>query len=206
MPKKNQNDNVELFHGYSIYIPTRTIYIGSESSSDALIEHGEESGVDHSMSDRFLKNLHILESLSEEPITVILNNPGGDWYHGMAIYDAIKNSKCEITVTVYGHAMSMASVILQAADKRIMAPNAKLMIHYGSMGSSSTHSKIFDKWSEENKKINLTMEDIYLERMREKHPEFPISKLRKMLNFDSILNAEETVRYGLADEVLNGQG
>lgn len=203
MTRKNQKDDIELFHGYNLFVPTRTIYIGSESSSDIMIEHGEESGVDHSLSEKFIKNLLILESISEEQIHVIINNPGGDYYHGMAIYDSIKNSKCHITITVYGHAMSMASIILQAADVRIISPSSRLMIHYGSMGASPTHSKIFDKWSEENKKINYQMEDIYLAKIREKHPGFPINKLRKMLNFDSILSAKEAVEFGLADEVLN---
>lgn len=204
MSKRAQKDFIDQLHDYSLYIPTRTIYIGSESSSDVGIDSGE-SGVDHILAERFIKNMHLLESISKEPITIILNNPGGDWYHGIAIYDAIKSSECYVTIIVYGHAMSMGSVILQAADKRIMAPNARLMIHYGYMGMSSNHSKIFDKWSEENKRINKEMESIYLEKMQAKNPHVTLPRLRRMLDFDTILSAAQTVKCGLADEVLSSE-
>jgi ATP-dependent protease ClpP protease subunit len=93
-----------------------------------------------------------------------MNNPGGDWYHGMAIYDAIKYSSCECTIKVYGHAMSMGSIILQAADHRIMMPNSRFMIHYGYDGKAG-HAKIVYKWADEGKRVNWEMENLYLEKM-----------------------------------------
>ena len=106
---------------------TRTIYMGSAGYT---YDEGE-TGVDHFMAEYLIKGMHSLESKNKKPILIIMNNPGGDWYHGMAIYDAIKSSPCECTIKVYGHAMSMGSIILQAADNRIMMPNSRFMIHYG---------------------------------------------------------------------------
>lgn len=197
MAKRVNRDEIDRFHDYSIYIPQRLIYIGSEKYED-----GEESGVDGLMAERLVKNISLLESINAEPIKIIMNNPGGDWYHGMAVYDAIKAAKSHITVTVYGYAMSMGSIILQAADERIMAPNARLMIHYGTNGSEVTHTKIFEKWAEESKRLNSEMEQILLEKVHEKQPEFKLKVLKNMLNFDTILTAKETIELGLADKIL----
>lgn len=197
MSKRMNRDDLDKFHDYGIYLPTRTIYLGSFAYEDG----GGESGVDFAMSERFIKNLSILEAISPDPITIIMNNPGGDWYHGIAIYDAIKNSHCEITIKVIGMAMSMGAVILQAADIRILYPNARFMIHYGTMGLGDTHAKVFQKWAKEDEKIGVEMETIFLNRIHEKHPSFNIKKLKKMLDYDTILNASETIALGLADKI-----
>jgi hypothetical protein len=61
-------------------------------SEDVDMEMGE-SGTDAAMAERAIKNLHILDNASSEPITIITNNLGGSVFHGMAIYDAIKKYK-----------------------------------------------------------------------------------------------------------------
>jgi ATP-dependent Clp protease, protease subunit len=188
-------DDVDKLYDYDLYIPSRTIYMGSVESS---ISEGE-SGVEAVMAERVVKALHLLDQ-KDEPITIIMNNPGGDWYHGMAIFDAIKACQSHITIKVYGMAMSMGAVILQAADKRIMMPNARFMLHYGYMGWEG-HSKTFDKWADENKLLNKNMENMFLEKIQELKPAFTLKQLQDMLDHDTILSADETVALGLADEV-----
>ena len=190
-------DDVDKFFDYGISLPTRTIYMGSIIND----VEGEESGVDASMAEYIIKALHILDIKSNSPITIIMNNPGGDYYHGMAIYDAIKACRSEVTIQAYGHAMSMGSIILQAADKRILSPNCRFMIHYGYMSMGFNHTKIYQKWSEECKKMDKFMEQLYLGIIRKVQPNFKLEKLKKMLDFDTILSAEETIKLGLADEI-----
>ena len=189
-------DDVDKLYDYDIYIPSRTIYMGSTESD---IENGE-SGVEAVMAERVIKALHLLDQ-KNEPITIIMNNPGGDWYHGMAIYDAIKGCQSHVTIKVYGMAMSMGALILQAADKRVMAPNARCMIHYGYMDWGG-HSKTFAKWAKENDKLNEEMERILLEKIQDVHPNKTLEELKEMLDHDTILSAQETVDLGLADELL----
>lgn len=190
-------DDIDKFHDYSLYIPTRTIYMGSEVVSD---DDFSESGTEAMMAERQIKNLHILDNLNQDPITIIMNNIGGDEYHGMAIYDAIKACKSHITIKVYGHAMSMGSIILQAADTRIMAPNSRQMIHYGTVGIEN-HAKTAEKQAEECEKNDRVMEELYLKRIHEKNPAFTLNKLQKLLDHDTFLTAKESVDLGLADEI-----
>lgn len=191
-------DDIDKLHDYGLYAPKRTIYIGSEQ---AEID-GNESGTDALMAERAVKNLLILDSQSQDEITIVMNNLGGDWYHGMAIYDAIKSCKSRVVIKAYGYVMSMGSVIMQAADERIMTPNARMMIHHGTDGLYPTHTKNFEPWAKESKRVTKEMMKIYLEKIHQKHPEFSEKKLDRMLDFDTILTAEKAIELGLADRIL----
>jgi len=109
---KDNRDPVEIFHEFGVYIPSRFIYFGSEFYG----EDGSETGVDFESTKKLIKNLHILETLSKEPITIIMNSPGGEWLHGIAVYDYIKSIESKVIIRCSGFCMSMATVILQAAD------------------------------------------------------------------------------------------
>lgn len=192
-------DDLERLMHHNVHVATKTIYMGSEE----VDIDGNESGTDAAMAARMIKALHHLDSATdpEKPITIIMNNLGGDVQHGMAIYDAIKACKSEVIIKVFGHAMSMGSIILQAADKRVMSPNSKVMIHYGTDGAYG-HPKIAQRWMDEAKKYNKWMLELYLEKIREKHPDFTKKQIDKLLDFDTIYSANKAVEMGLADEVL----
>ena len=188
-------DHIDHWFDYGLDMDNRTIYLGSASYDD----DGGESGVDHLMAEFFIKSIHMLEMASsnkEKPITVIMNNPGGDWYHGMGIFDAIRACKNHVTIKVFGHAMSMGSVILLAADERIMSPNSKFMIHYGTEGGYN-HSKIFAKWADEGKRINYHMENIYLDDLMEKDKTMAEAGHRDYMEFilATIINKQQELQY-----------
>jgi hypothetical protein len=63
---KYTRDDIDKFHDYDIYIPTRTLYIGPSN---------EDGITDVIVAERLIKNLHILESLNSNPITILMNNP-----------------------------------------------------------------------------------------------------------------------------------
>ena len=168
--------SVERWFNYNLDIASRTIFMGSINSN-----YGSETGVDNFMAEYFIKGLHTLENISVEPIIVVMNNPGGIWYHGMAIYDAIICSPCKIIIKVYGHAMSMGSIILQAADYRIMMPNSRMMIHYGFSGFSG-ESKTSSRWANENNRVNYEMEDIYLEAWLNFEKQYGTEKLQEVVS------------------------
>jgi ATP-dependent protease ClpP protease subunit len=198
MPRKPTRDDIDKFHDYSIYLPTRTLYVGSEKVSE--VDDFAESGCDAFMAERIVKNLHILDSTVAEPINIIMNNIGGDTYHCFAIYDAIRACKSHVVVKVVGHAMSAGSIILQAADERIMTPNSCQMIHYGAFAISG-HAKTTQKWAEEGKRIDKWIEQMYLKRINEKNPDFKLATLQRRLNHDTFLSAQESVDLGLADKM-----
>lgn len=191
-------DDVDRFHDYSIHLPSRTIFMGSEHVAE---ESFEESGVETTMAERQIKNLHLLDSISKDDITILMNNIGGDVTHGMAIFDAIKACQSHISIKVFGNAMSMGSIILQAADERLMAPNSRMMIHYGTFAINKEAKSAYN-WTAEAKKFDSWMEQMFLDKIRQKQPKFTLKKLQKMLDFDTILTPEEAIELGLADKIL----
>lgn len=196
MSKRHTRDDLDRFHDYNIYLPSRTVFMGSE---DYDMNDGE-SGTDGAMAARTIKNLHILDSISNDPITIIMNNIGGCEYSCFAIIDAIRKCRSHVAIVGTGHVMSAGSLILQAADKRIMDPLAVQMIHYGTWASND-HSRTFQKWAKEGDRIDKWMEQYYLAKIKEKHPEFSLQKLRNMLDHDTFLTAEQSVELGLADAI-----
>lgn len=199
MSKRMNRDDIDKLFDYDIYLPSRMLYIGS-----ATIEDGEESGTDAHMAAKAIKGLHILDSLApagDKPITVIMNNPGGEVSDGFAIYDAIRNCNNFVTIIVYGKVWSMGGIILQAADKRIMSKNSSFMMHYGSFSMSANAQDVY-KWVEDNKRLDKRMEDLFLEKMKEKNPKITRRQLKEMLKTDCIFDAKETVELGLAHAVL----
>lgn len=191
MGKRVNRDDIDKFHDYGLYIPSRTIYIGPDSIND---ETPEESAL-------VIKNLTILDSSSDDPLTIIMNCPGGDVVTGLAIYDAIKMCRCQVIIKVFGQASSMGSVILQAADVRLMSPNAVQMIHYGHASYDESNPTLY-KLVEEDKRVDKWMEELYMSKIRTKHSMFKLAKLKKMLTHDTYFTAQQSIDMGLADGII----
>jgi ATP-dependent protease ClpP protease subunit len=188
--------HAELFHETGLSLPSRTIYMGSER----VDEDGSETGTDAKMAERFIKNLHILEQVGDGEVRILMNNIGGCEYAGAAMFDAIYESQCHVKIIVRGHAFSMGSIILQAADERIMGRSAVQMIHYGTWGSEH-ESRSNKNHSREGERWERWMEAIYLDRILEKKRRFKMADLEKLLLVDTYFTAEESIDHGLADRI-----
>jgi ATP-dependent Clp protease protease subunit len=77
----------------------------------------------------FVRELNAIENMAYPKCDVWINSVGGSVMDGMDIYNAITNSKVEITTKCVGIAASIAGVIFQAGDKRVMNDYSLLMMH-----------------------------------------------------------------------------
>lgn len=194
----SQNDMLTFWASYGIFIPSRKIYIGSTTTD----VDGNESGVDSAMARSFEIQISTLEYFDDKkPITVTMNNLGGDQYHAMAIYDRIMGSPCQVIMQATGYVMSAGSIILQAADRRLLSRNATVMLHYGTSGSAG-HKLDVERWADESKRLRMEMEEIYLGQMVKKDPSMNVEKLRALIQFDLYLDAGKAVKLGLADGII----
>jgi len=193
-------DDVDRYHDYDMHIPTRTVFIGSYIDGD-----GDEVGINHQIAQRVVKNLHILDTLSadgDKPINVILNSAGGDVLSGMSIYDQITRCKNHVTIMGTGRIMSIAAWIMQAADHRTMTKSSRMMIHTGRMGLPEDHPEINKKWMSQFIKDEEIFENILLEKIRIKKPNFTTSQVKKLMRFDTILTPEQALDLNLIDEIV----
>lgn len=180
-------ESIDRFFDFDIHVETRTLFLSDSEDG---------SGVGPKMAEKTIKGLHLLETAdASKPITIIMNSMGGSWYDGMAIYDRIRASPCPVIIKVYGSCMSMATLILQAADERVLLPNTTFMIHDGS-DYFQGEAKSFEAWGKNSAKLRERMYEIYAE--GSKHD---TSFWKKKCASDFIINAEEAVEFGLADKV-----
>jgi ATP-dependent protease ClpP protease subunit len=177
-----------------------------------LGELEEDPGVDWRCAAVFCRNIRALDKMAGDSILIHMQSVGGEWGPGMAIFDAIRMCESHVTILAYGQAESMSSIILQAADRRVMMPNAYHMCHYGSGGIHANHLDV-QKAAGFEKRICEDMMDIYAHRckgaeyFKEKWDNITDEKIknylkRKMKDGDWYMSAEESVYYGFADEVL----
>ena len=91
----------EEAHLHNLIIDKREIFLHGNYSPDEG-DSGGDPGVDWRMANSFMKNLRILETISSEDIIIHQMSIGGDEEAGYMIYDAIKQSKCHITIYTHG--------------------------------------------------------------------------------------------------------
>ena len=144
-------------HDYWVDLEHREIWIKGFDMDDIQELDDQETGVDYRMASRVIMNLNILRHTSKEPIIVHLHTCGGSWQEGMAIYDAIRTMPYKTTMISYTHARSMSSIILQAADLRVLMPNSYMMLHNGDWSFSGTF-----KAGMSNAKFDVRTEDIMI--------------------------------------------
>jgi ATP-dependent Clp protease protease subunit len=202
---KNE-DSISDIHTSNIDVENRIIYLQEkEDTSDS-------PGVDFRMVQNFTKNINILQNQSSDPITVYLQTIGGCWWSGMGVYDAIKLCKCKVTIIGYAQICSMGTVIMQAADRRILMPNCVFMCHYGSSEISGDYLSSQNEARIEREMTNKMVE-IYAEKCHRYGPFFinrgdSLGKVktyikRKMKDGDWYLNADQALDYGFIDKIMS---
>lgn len=142
--------------------------------------------------------LRTFDAANSKPITLIINSIGGHAWAAFGIYDAICLARSKVFGQVFGEAASAATIILQACDTRLLAPNSRWMMHNPSQGSV-VGSDIRD-YRVDMKEIKY-LTDLCYEKYAEKS-NLSIDAIKKMCETTTYLTPEEAVRYGLADEVL----
>jgi len=205
------DDPIHQVHEYGIDLKIGHIYLMGEESYILPDSDQEEPGVEFAMANKFIKNMNILMRKSNiEKILIHMKTSGGDWQEGMAIYDMIRACPLPVVILNYTHARSMSSLILQAADKRVMMPHSYFMFHDGEGHIAGTEKQIKSAF-EWGKTIEKQMFDVYVGSMREKgsmskKPEAAIRAwLRGQMDKkeDVYLTPSEAIDLGFADEIFN---
>ncbi len=140
------------------------------------------------------------KALAEIPesatIELHINSCGGSVKEGIAIYNQLKQKKCkEIVAYVDGFAYSIASIIMQAADRRVMGLGTSLLIHNMWMSVAGNADEL-RKAADDLDVLMESNRQIYMERVNITEDE-----LIELLNNESYLTPEQAVEMGFADEV-----
>lgn len=137
-----------------------------------------------------------LDSVSQEPIHIYVNSPGGSVTAGLAIYDMMNAVKSPVYTYCTGLAASMGSVILAAGEKRYCMANAEVMIHQplgGTQGQATDMKICCDH-------IIKTRER--LEAILAKRTGKSVKEIHEACERDNWLDAQNALNFGLVDEII----
>lgn len=192
---------------YNYYPPTvieqtprgeRAYDIWSRLLKDRIIFLG--TAVDDQIANAIIAQLLFLESEDpEKDIIMYINSPGGVVNSGLAIYDAMQYVKSDVSTVCVGMCASMASVLLAAGahGKRYILPHSRVMLHqpHGGVRGQATDIEITTREMLKIKEMNNTI--------LAKHTGQSAERIKKDLERDFYMGAEEAIEYGVVDKIVS---
>lgn len=160
-----------------------------------------EGEVRTQMANLIVAQLLFLESEdSEKEIFMYINSPGGSVTAGLAIYDTMQFIRCPVSTIAMGQVASMGSFLAQsgAPGKRFILPNATHMIHQPLGGFQGQASDIQIQ-ANEIIRLKKSLTEMYVKH-NSKGKTF--EEFSTDMDRDKYMTAEESVEYGLADEIM----
>lgn len=134
----------------------------------------------------------------DKDIYLYINSPGGSVTAGMAIYDTMQYIKCDVSTICIGMAASMGAFLLAAGTqgKRKVLPNSEIMIHQPLGGTQGQVTDI-EIHAKRYLMIKDKMNKILSERTGQK-----LEKIKRDVERDYFMTAEEALEYGIVDEII----
>lgn len=135
----------------------------------------------------------------DKDISLYINSPGGSVTAGMAIYDTMQFIKPDVSTLCIGQAASMGALLLAAGEKgkRFCLPNSRVMIHQPLGGFQGQASDI-----EIHAKEILFLKE-KLNQILANHTGQTLRKIASDTDRDNFLSAEQSVDYGMVDQVIS---
>lgn len=130
------------------------------------------------------------------PIWLHVKSYGGSILDAFAVADCIQQCTSPIYSIVEGYACSAASIIAAACTKRLIQPNAYVLIHQFSSFVIGTYEQFKD---------DMILQDMLIEQMVDfyhAHSKLKRKQVRAMLQRDTWMNAQQALEAGLVDEIL----
>ncbi len=133
-------------------------------------------------------------------IKFYINSPGGSVTAGFAIYDTMQYIKCDVSTICIGMAASMGAFLLAAGTKgkRFALPNSEIMIHQPLGGTGRVQASDFEIHANHIVRIKQRMNQMYSEMTGQ-----PVEVIERDTDRDNFMTAEEALKYGLIDKVID---
>lgn len=142
--------------------------------------------------------LYLAAEDPDKDIHLYINSPGGHVMSCLAIYDTMQYVKPDVSTICVGHADSAAAVLLAAGTpgKRFALKNARIMIHQPWGGFEGQASDI-DIQAQEILRMRRDLNKILAD-----HTGQDIEKIARDTDRDFFMSAEESIKYGIIDKIL----
>ncbi|MBG7600978.1 MAG: ATP-dependent Clp endopeptidase proteolytic subunit ClpP [Gammaproteobacteria bacterium] len=154
---------------------------------------------DH-MANVIVAQLLFLESENpDKDIHLYINSPGGSVTAGLAIYDTMQFVRPHVSTMCIGQAASMGALLLAAGEhgKRYSLPHSRTMIHQP-LGGFQGQATDIEIHAREILAVRERLNGILA-----KHTGQSLEKIADDTERDNFMSAEESVEYGMIDQVLD---
>ena len=159
--------------------------------------------IDDDVANDVMAQLLCLESMDpDRDIQIYINSPGGSFTALTAIYDTMQFVKPDVQTVCMGQAASAAAVLLAAGTpgKRLALPDSRVLIHQPYTEGASARRSDIEIQANEILRMRAQMEE-----MLAAHSSSTLEEVRRDIERDKILTAEEAVEYGLVDSVIESR-
>lgn len=137
-----------------------------------------------------------LRSIGDQDVFVDLNSPGGDFFEGVAIYNALRAHPKKVTVRILGLAASAASVIAMAGDEIQIGKAGFLMVHNAWVVAIGNRHDLAEA-AKTMEPFDDAMATVYADRAGVKK-----AQAAEWMDNETWFNGEQAVAAGLADGFL----
>jgi ATP-dependent Clp protease protease subunit len=137
-----------------------------------------------------------LRAIGNQPVNVMINSPGGDFFEGLAIYNLLREHPKAVTVQVIGIAASAASVIAMSGDT-IQIGKAALMFVHNTQWMAAGDRHVMAKAAEEMQVFDDVAAELYADRSGTED-----KKVHQWMDAETFFSGEQAIENGLADELL----
>ena len=159
--------------------------------------------IDDASANDVMAQLFTLETIDpDRDINIYINSPGGSFTALTAIYDTMQFVRPDIQTVCVGQAASAAAVLLAAGThgKRMALPNSRIIVHQPSVYGERQQASDLEIQAQEVMRIREQMEE-----MLSRHTGRTKEQVRKDVERDKYLTAEEAKAYGLVDGVITSR-
>ncbi len=135
----------------------------------------------------------------EKDIYFYINSPGGVITSGMSIYDTMNFIKPDVSTICIGQAASMGAFLLNAGakGKRYSLPSSRIMIHQPLGGAQGQATDIQIQATE------ILRMKADLNKILAQNTGKTIKQIEKDTERDNFMSAQEAVKYGMIDKVID---
>lgn len=184
--KSNKRDKEQKASNVNLFDKERIIFLNEE--------------ITDSLAKTIVEKLFKLDATNHKDIKLYINSPGRSVSSGLAIYDAIKYIKSDVSTIAIGRVASMASILLVAGTKgkRYAFPNSEIMIHEVSSTAFMTKVTEMKERLDHSQSLNNRLCKLIV-----KNTNLSMSQVKKdTVNKDTWYSAQKALRYGFVDKVL----
>lgn len=154
--------------------------------------------VDEKLAEKVMAQLLVLNSISHDPIRLVITTPGGHVDSGYAIHDLIRFIEAPVITVGAGWVASIGVPILLAAEKdqRYSLPNTRFLLHQPSGGAGGQAAD-----------IRIAAEEILKLRSRLNHliaaeTGQSVEKVEQDSDRNFWMDAEQALEYGLVARLI----